>query len=421
MANTNELAKKASVADVILHYVTSVLGLGLIISPGLSFYLAGNQALYTWILLTTVSIPIAFIFVWIALKYGASSSISLVVGETLGNFPATFVSYCVILTMFVGNPIICLTSARHIVNLLSLPNQSVIPIAIALTILSLICVSFDLRKFFNIQHVFTSVFVIIFVVGSLISIYTNVDELRIPIPSTSSIDAISVTFFVCFLAFTGWENGITIVEEIKNAKNVLYIGAIFSSIILLLIYLLSFYAIQPYVDRSGLEDESINALQRLFTILFGNLGAIIIGILVPIILFLSANAWLYGTSRLIYSMGKRNFLPKFFWQTVSDGKIPKRVLLIMFVAYTLTFFLFYYFSLTIHDLVFLYSFGSYIVFLFVFLSGVLIFKSGQKLTTLLVFILCMGLMFHLEFKIELAAIFIAACLVASIFSWRSKI
>ena len=419
MENPNELARQAGVGDVILHFVTSVLGLGLIISPALSYYLSGNQALYTWILLSTVSIPISFIFVWLALKYGASSSISLFVSDALGSFPATLVSYCLVLTMFVGNPIMCLTSARHVVNIFSVPDQSVIPIAVVLMVLSLVCVSLDLRKFFNIQRVFTLMFVFIFVTGSLFSISSN-DVLKIPPPNMSSIDAIAVTFFVCFLAFTGWENGITIVEEIKKSKRVLYIGAISSSIILLFIYLLSFYSIQPFVDRNGIEDESINAMQRLYTDLFGNVGLFTIGIFVPIVLFLSANAWLYGTSRLIYSLGKRDFLPMIFTKKVSDGKIPKLVLFIMFVAYSITFILFYIFSMTIHDLVFLYSFGSYIVFLFVFLSGAVLFKSWQKFTALTVFVLFIVLLFRLEFKIDLAILFVIACFVAAIFSRKSK-
>ena len=421
MESHDELARRASIGDVILHYIASVLGIGLIISPALSFYLSGNQALYTWILLAAVSIPISFIFVWLALRYGASSSISLFVDDALGALPAAFVSYCLIFTMFIGNPIMSLTSATYIVNIFLMPDYGIIPIAIVLMMFSLLCVSLDIKKFFNLQRALTFFFIIIFVGGSLFSIYSNrVDVFKLPALNESSLDAIFATFFVCFLAFTGWENGITIVEEIKKSRNVLYIGAISSCIILLFIYLLSFYANQPYVDRAGAEDQSINAVQSLFASLFGDVGALTIGILVPVILFLSTNAWLYGTSRLIYSLSKKNFLPTFLWKRASGGNIPKSLLLLMFVAYSMTFFMYVFFSLNIHDLVFLYSFGSYIVFLLVFLSGVLTFKSWKKLTALGVFILFAILLFKLEFKIELAGLFIIICFLTALFSRKGN-
>ena len=363
MESPNELTRRASIGDVILHYVTSVLGIGLIISPALSFYLSGDQALYTWIVLAALSIPVSFIFVWLALRYGVSSSISLFVDDALGAFPTTFVSYCLIFTMFIGNPIMSLTSAAYIVNIFAIPDYRIVPIAILLMMISLFCVFLNIKTFFTLQRTLTFIFIIILVGGSLFSIYFNhVQVLNLPKFNEGSLHAIGATFFVCFLAFTGWENGITIVEEIKNSRNALYIGSISSCIILLFIYLLSFYANQPYVDRAGVEDQSINAVQNMFASLFGNAGELTIGILVPVILFLSTNAWLYGTSRLIYSLSKQNIIFTFLRRNASGVNIPKSVLLLMLFSYSVTFVMYILFSFNIHDLIFLYSFGSYIVF-----------------------------------------------------------
>ena len=415
------LKKTATLKDIIVHYVTSVLGIGLIVSPSLSYFISGQYAIYIWILLAVISVPISFVFVWLSLRHGQASSIILFVKESLGNYMSQVISYCILLTMFIGNPIMSIVSSRYIINALNLPPEYFIICSIILIASSLILVTVKLSSFFIVQKVLIVLFITIFVYANTYSIHTNEYSMTIPLLNINNISIAMASFFVCFMAFTGWENGITIVEEIKNNTKYLYIGTIIASLILLFLYLLSFYAIQPYVDHALPENHSVLALGYLFESNFSTYGFFLINIIIPLILFLSSNSWMYGTSRMIYSMSSNKYLPKIFSYTSNTHGTPIYAIILMFIFYMLVLLIFHIFSLTEQSLIFLYSFGSFIIFITIFLSGVLVFHNFKKIISLLLFILFSTILIYTHFDLFSAFIFISLCLILPIINIFKKL
>ena len=90
-AQARDLRKAIKLRHAVALYVSSVLGSGVLVLPGLAAQIAGPASLVAWIVLAAASYPFAFTFASLSSRRPQSGGIYGFAKESFG-FPAAVVS-----------------------------------------------------------------------------------------------------------------------------------------------------------------------------------------------------------------------------------------------------------------------------------------------------------------------------------------
>ena len=122
-------------------------------------------------------------------------------------------------------------------------------------------------------------------------------------------------FAMLFFAFTGWEIGAGIAEEFIHPKRDYPIAMILSFIVVTCLYV----AVAYVTSRTDLAGNWEAPFVLFVKPVLGEYGAMCVAIIAAIIVFANLSGALWGVSRLVYSLGRDEVLPKSLAVT-SSGK-----------------------------------------------------------------------------------------------------
>ena len=117
--NNSALAKHIGTKELIAFYISSIVGVGVLVIPGYAAQIAAAASFISWVLLSMISIPVALVFSKMAIHFPSSGGIPYFIektfNQTLGRSLALLLSF----SMVVGNPIMGLASAYYLRDLIN--------------------------------------------------------------------------------------------------------------------------------------------------------------------------------------------------------------------------------------------------------------------------------------------------------------
>jgi amino acid efflux transporter len=111
-----------TLAQGIALYMGAVLGSGILILPGYTADVAGPAAVVSWIIMSLLSIPIAYTFARLALKYNHFGGISTIVQHAFGTYWSAIVGWFFYVWVATGQAVVGLTGAAYIARAMHLSD-----------------------------------------------------------------------------------------------------------------------------------------------------------------------------------------------------------------------------------------------------------------------------------------------------------
>ncbi len=334
LMSKSKLSREITTLNLVAYYFSTVVGAGIFIVPILAARIAGPASIASWLIALLLAYPFAMIFAHISQRYQVSGTIQKFIEDSTTLKFGRSMALFLVFSAMVGNFLLGYTSAGYICELFSISVQPYIYL-VALAVMGLSCLfnmaNIGLSSNLQTLCVFLLIGIVsIVVVGSVPSF--NIQNLDPFIPNGySSILAASV---LCFYSVTGWENVVAMAEEVKDPSKT-YRRAIRIALTLIALFYLALVVTVILVMTPDQIDERVTIMSALLSQSFGTSAGTVGACIAIFLLFLGSNAWVMGTSRLIYALSKDHVLPSIFGRINNSTHIPIGGIAAQFIVYAL--------------------------------------------------------------------------------------
>lgn len=312
--------------DLIVLYLTSLIGAGILVIPGITAQLAGPASLVAWGVLAVGSFAMAHMFAAMATLRPGTGGLCTLIGTALGRRFGDTALLTLVAVYVIGNPIMGVTSGRYLVHLLGVGENWVLPFGAGFMLVS---VGFNLLGVKAGVRIQRSAFYALLACLAAAIIYAvpsmSVERLEPVAPHGWS--ALGGAAVVAFFAFLGWENVLMVAGEVRRPRTAFRAAIAVAVPVVGLVYLVTTAA---YLTVPAIEETIV--LPALLGEDFGRASMILADLLALAVLIVATNAWVFGASRVLASASRRGLLPRSL--AVARTGTPARALLTLGVGYT---------------------------------------------------------------------------------------
>lgn len=332
------LRKAITLRHAVALYVSSVLGSGVLVLPGLAAKLAGPASLVAWVLLGLASYPFAYTFASLSARKPESGGVYAFAREAFGPHAAAAAGRLFGLWFIAGAPAVTLIAASYlgyafpmsklemyligyavifipyVINLRGIVFSNRIQLGIVVAILALLVIAVA----FSIGSVRLSSFVPFLPAGLL------------PVGTAAAL---------IFWSYLGYENVSNVAEEFRDPKRDFHRSVVLSVVVIGLLYLsVAFVTVGTKAYEAG---GSVAPFAAIFSRVLGGYGAAGTSILALVIIFGTVNAYMAGMSRVALAVARDGALPRIFAEVSGKTGAPTRALTLL-TGLSLAVLIFYY-------------------------------------------------------------------------------
>jgi amino acid efflux transporter len=357
-------------------YMSSVLGSGVLVLPGLAAQIAGPASLVAWVALSVISYPLAYTFASLSARRPESGGVYSFARESLGPGAANSVGWLFILWYVTGAPVVTVIAASYLAYAFPLTRTEIFLIAGLLTLGAFLVNYRGIVVSSRVQLA-----VIVAIVGLLITAVVasapSVNSTNFTPFLPNGYVPIGVSAALIFWSYLGYENVSNVAEEFKNPEKDFHRSIIFSVIVIGLLYIS--VAVATIGTRAYAAGGSVAPFAVILTNALGVYGAVGTAILAVIIIFGTMNAYTTGISRVIYATAKDGGLPRLLDRINTKTQVPDRSLMLLLGLSWLTLLLFYVFNVDLKNELLIPSGAAILVYIIGSSSGIKLLKvKGAK-------------------------------------------
>jgi len=373
-----KLRKAVTTRYAVALYMSSVLGSGILVLPGLAAQIAGPASLIAWVGLSIASYPLAYTFASLSARNPESGGVYGFAKESLGPRVANAVGWLFVIWYISGAPVITVIAASYLAY--AIPMSRTLVYVIAGTIM--------LAAFLiNYRGIIVSSRVQLAVITAIVGLLVTAI-----LASAPSIDSMNFTPFVpygllpvgvsaalIFWSYLGYENVSNVAEEFKNPEKDFHRSILYSVAIISILY--TSVAVAAIGTQAYKAEGSIAPFAAMLSNALGTYGAIGTAILAIVIIFGTVNVYTTGISRVIYAAAKEGGLPRVLDKIHAETRVPYRTLIFLLGLSWLTLVLFYFLNVDLATELLIPSGAAIIVYLIGSASGIRLLKiKGVKRT-----------------------------------------
>src|SRR2546427_9681028 len=352
-------------------YMSSVLGSGVLVLPGLAAQIAGPASLLAWLLLSLASYPLAYTFASLSARKPESGGVYSFARESFGLETADAVGWLFIVWYVTGAPVVTVIAASYLSYAIPL-SKTMIYVVAALIILGTFLI--------NYRGIVVSgkvqLAVIVAIVGLLLTaVIASAPLVRVENFTPffpNGILPIGVAAALIFWSYLGYENVSNVAEEFKNPEKDFHRSILFSVIVIGLLYIS--VAVATVGTRAYTAGGSVAPFAAILSNALGVYGAVGTAILAVIVIFGTMNAYTTGISRVIYATAKDEGLPRLFDRVNAKTQVPDRSLMLLLGLSWIILLLFYAFNVPLETELLIPSGTAILVYIIGSNSGIKLFK-----------------------------------------------
>jgi amino acid efflux transporter len=357
--------------------MSSVLGSGVLVLPGLAAQIAGPASLVAWIGLSLVSYPLAYTFASLSARKPESGGVYGFAKESLGPRMANAVGWLFILWFAAGAPVVTVIAASYLqYSIPVLTREAVYAIAAGIMLAAFIVNYRGIIVSARVQLVLITTIVGL-LVTAVVASAPNIRLSSFTPAAPNGLIAIGTSAALIFWSYLGYENVSNVAEEFKNPKKDFHRSILYSVIIIGLLYTsVAIAAIGTQAYKAG---GSIAPFAAMLSNALGTYGGLGTSILAIIIIFGTVNVYTAGMSRVLYATAKQGGLPRFLAKIHNRTGVPHMTLGLILSVSLATITLFYLLKTDLETELLIPSGAAILVYLIGSVSGVKLLKTkGAK-------------------------------------------
>ncbi|MEU4799936.1 amino acid permease [Streptomyces sp. NPDC023327] len=338
-----QLPRQLTTSGLVVHYITSVMGAGVLLIPALAWAEAGPLSLVAWGLLILYSYPFALIFAKLSVRHPTSKGVAQFVEAAFGARAGRIAAVFLLITLLAGNPVLGLAAGRYLLSAVD-PSASNRAALLAGAAVIVFCVALNLwgiKVSTRAQMVVLGTVVLLLAVVICLALPKG-DYTRLTPFAPHGWSALGTTLLICFFGFIGWENAAPVAEEVRDPERTFPQGILYAVSCVGLLYFAMAFTVSvalpasPASHSGGSGQSDLTAFVRLLQVATGT-GLRSSGFLVAgVLLLLTTNAWCLGTSRLVFALARDGLLPAKLSRLTARGRIPTRAVLALLPGYAVS-------------------------------------------------------------------------------------
>ncbi|MFH8612859.1 APC family permease [Streptomyces sp. NPDC018029] len=337
MPEPPQLPRRLGTSGLVAHYVTSVMGAGVLLIPALAWAEAGPLSLVAWGLLILYSYPFALIFATLSVRHPTSKGVAQFVEAAFGPRAGRIAAVFLLITLLAGNPVLGLAAGRYLLAAVE-PTASNRAALLAGSAVIVFCV------LLNLCGIRVSTRAQMVVLGTVVLLLAFVICLALPQGDYTRLapfaphgwGALGSTLLICFFGFIGWENAAPVAEEVRDPGRTFPKGILYAVCCVGLLYFAMAFTVSVALPETSAGQSDLTAFVRLLEAATGS-GLRSAGYLVAgILLLLTTNAWCLGTSRVVFALARDGLLPTGLSRLTPRGRVPARAVLALLPGYAVS-------------------------------------------------------------------------------------
>ncbi len=288
-------------------YMSSVLGSGVLVLPGLAAQIAGPASLLAWAGLSLASYPLAYTFASLSARRPESGGVYSFTKETFGANLADSVGWLFILWYVTGAPVVTVIAASYLAYAIPLSRTAIFLIAGTIILATFLVNNRGIVISGKVQLALNVSIVALLLAAVIASIPSIRLENFSPFLPRGFLPVGTVAALI-FWSYLGYENVSNVAEEFKNPKRDFHRSIVLSVIVISALYLSVAYA--TVGTRSYTAGGSVAPFAAILSNALGIYGAVGTGVLAVFIIFGTVNAYTTGMSRVVSAVAKGGGLPR---------------------------------------------------------------------------------------------------------------
>ncbi|MFD5751739.1 APC family permease [Streptomyces sp. NPDC127033] len=328
------LRRRIGTSGLVVHYVTSVMGAGVLLIPALAWSAAGPLSLVAWGFLILYSYPFALIFAKLSVRHPTSKGVAQFVEAAFGPRAGRVAAVFLLITLLAGNPVLGLAAGRYLLaavdpaasnRMALLAGAAVIACCVAVNLLGI-------RVSTRLQLVVLGAVTLLLVVVICLALPQG-EFTRLAPFAPHGWGSLGTALLICFFGFIGWENAAPVAEEVIDPAHSFPRGILVAVSCVGLLYFAMALTVAVALPDTGGDRSDLMAFVELLQAATGaglrSVGYLIAGVL----LFLTMNAWCLGTSRVVFALARDGLLPAGLSRLSAHQGVPTRAVLALVPGY----------------------------------------------------------------------------------------
>jgi amino acid efflux transporter len=368
------LRKVITLRYAVALYVSSVLGSGVLVLPGLAAKIAGPGSLVAWILLSIASYPFAYTFASLSARRPESGGVYAFAKESLGHSVASMTGWLFVLWYITGAPAVTLIAASYLAFAFPMSRPEIFVVAGAI-IFAAFVINFKGIVVSNKVQLAVVVSIVALLLATIVASFHDVAVKNFSPFFPNGLIPIGVSAALIFWSYLGYENVSNVAEEFENPKQDFRRSIMLSVIIISALYVsVALMTVGTLAYKAG---GSVAPFAVILSNVLGIYGAPGTAILAVFIIFSTVNAYMTGMSRVTYSVARDGGFPKYLANVDARTGAPSRSLTLLSGLALSVICIFYFLNVDLETALLIPSGAAIIVYVIGSVAGIKLLK-GRK-------------------------------------------
>jgi amino acid efflux transporter len=375
-AEERGLRQVLTTRDLAVYYLSSLVGAGVLVVPGIALEVAGPASLLAWGILSLASLPIALTFARFSARYPSAGGVSFLVRKAYGWRPGATIGLFLLFLNLATNPILGLAAARYLAALFGWQGQGPVLLAgFAVMSIGVLTNMLGIRVASRVQFALVVSLVVGLITVAAVSA-PAADTARLTPFAPNGWWAVGAAIVVCFFSFFGWENVAHAAEEVRDPERSYPRAALVAASGLGLLYCTLALMLALVVPADAATDKNA-VLSAMLEFSHGETAARIGAALAVALLVITTNAWVLGASRLLFAMSRDGAVPRRLSRVSGRNGAPLAALGVAWVCYGVDFLVLRLIGGDESSLVPFTAASILVVYLATFLAGLRLFSDRR--------------------------------------------
>lgn len=309
-------------------YVGSVLGTGVLVLPAIAADTAGPASLLSWGALLVLSAPLALTYAALSIQRPDAGGFSDAIERAFGRRWGGVAGWLFLAQVPAGTVIVAMIAGQYGASAFGGGPTMAAALGIGLVVLGYALNYAGLRVSAMAQMVTLGVIAVglAVIVGRALP---QVEQHAFTPFFSQGHTAVGLAAVQLFWAFVGWEAITPLAREFRNPRDI-WRSSVLSVVIVGVLYLglaVAVIGTHAYGSSGGSSAPLVHLAERVF----GTRASTVVGIAGFLLSFIPLNAYVAGTSRLVFALGERGQLPRWLG-VMSPGGTPRRAVVALAVV-----------------------------------------------------------------------------------------
>ena len=340
------LHRVITVRHAVAIYISSVLGAGVLVIPGLAARTAGPASILAWVFLSLASYPFAYTFSRLSARNPQSGGIYSFSKEAFGHGVSSMTAWLFVAWVALGAPAITLAAGTYLEYAFPISGVGVFLVAAAILALAYGINLGGIRLSARVQVVVVAVMLAILSLGVVAS-SPGIKESNFTPVFPDGFAAVGVASALIVWSFLGYENASNVAGEFRNPEK--DFGRSVSISVLLIGVLYTAVAITVVGTGAYSKGGGVTPFAEIMANIFGGYGGIAVSLLAVAIIFSTVNAYTAGLGRVVYAAASDGNLPRFLAKLDPKTGVPRRALVALFVLVMVSLTVYYFVGVDVNS------------------------------------------------------------------------